>query len=417
MNKWNRLRRGAGTQLLLFVGLWMGIAAPGAHAAEPGRLDLARLLRGKPSVLPDHGGAIAEILVYFTEDHDEGFTPLLRDLFNKMPSDVRFVVACPNHAEVQRFERTLGAAARAGGRQIRVYSLGVDISVWARDRVIARQFPNGRPAPYLVPLPSPDSEEWRLNEHYAPFALEAAGGLPEVQAAPLRIEGGNLLATRNRVIIGVNALVENADLLDDWPERLQLNQRMQDLFGKPVLLIGEDEATLPWDHVDMYITPISAQGVLVADPALGAELLDLPLTRDTTLCEDDPDCICASPEEAELFDAAAEQLASAGFSVHRLPALVNRADGWMITYNNVLIDEREGKKTVFMPVYGVAALDEEATHIYRRLGYTVATVDVSGVFEEGGAVRCVANVLQRRRSPALRTARVAPAEPPAVRTR
>jgi hypothetical protein len=68
----------------------------------------------------------------------------------------------------------------------------------------------------------------------------------------------------------------------------------------------------------------------------------------------------------------------------------------MITYNNILIDERDGREIVYMPVYNVPPLDETAAAIYRGLGFEVHTVDVSQVYDLGGALRCMVNVTQRR---------------------
>jgi hypothetical protein len=67
----------------------------------------------------------------------------------------------------------------------------------------------------------------------------------------------------------------------------------------------------------------------------------------------------------------------------------------MVTYNNVLLEQRGRQKIVYMPVYGVPALDRGSERIYRGLGFEVKTIDVSQIFELGGAVRCLANVTER----------------------
>ncbi len=48
-----------------------------------------------------------------------------------------------------------------------------------------------------------------------------------------------------------------------------------------------------------------------------------------------------------------------------------------------------------MPVYGIPSLDTRARETYERLGYEVCPVDVSQVFRNGGAVRCIVNVTRR----------------------
>jgi hypothetical protein len=79
-----------------------------------------------------------------------------------------------------------------------------------------------------------------------------------------------------------------------------------------------------------------------------------------------------------------------------LPVIISPYAECMITYNNVLMERRQGQKIVYMPVYQCPALDAEAAAIYSALGFRVHEIDVSGVYGEGGAIRCLTNVTARR---------------------
>jgi hypothetical protein len=169
------------------------------------------------------------------------------------------------------------------------------------------------------------------------------------------------------------------------------------LAGREYVLVGDEHGEVPWCHVDMYLTPIDEDTVLVASPRLGLELTG-------EACDEDADpmtdpglgAACLADMLQERFDAVVTLLADHGYRVRRVPALVNVADEWMVTYNNVLIDDRSDRRTVYVPIYGLPVLDEVAVAIYIGLGFDVRTVDVSNVFASGGALRCVVNVTQRR---------------------
>jgi len=70
--------------------------------------------------------------------------------------------------------------------------------------------------------------------------------------------------------------------------------------------------------------------------------------------------------------------------------------GWM-TYVNVVMDRREGVRTVYLPQFGVCpALDAAGAAVWRGLGWRVVAAPCREVFVHGGALRCLVNVLARR---------------------
>jgi len=51
---------------------------------------------------------------------------------------------------------------------------------------------------------------------------------------------------------------------------------------------------------------------------------------------------------------------------------------------------------VLMPTYDFPALDDYAAKVYTNLGFEVSRIDVSSLYENGGAIRCIVNVSRRR---------------------
>jgi hypothetical protein len=101
-----------------------------------------------------------------------------------------------------------------------------------------------------------------------------------------------------------------------------------------------------------------------------------------------------------VYEQIAGQLAAAGFRVERLPILHGeRLDearrGVVLNWNNVVtLDTAEGRQ-VFVPRYGVPALDRLAHEAWARWGFAVRPIHVRGTVVYGGAVRCVVNVLEQ----------------------
>jgi hypothetical protein len=94
-----------------------------------------------------------------------------------------------------------------------------------------------------------------------------------------------------------------------------------------------------------------------------------------------------------VYERIARQLRDAGYAVERLPILHGQ-DGRVVTWNNALVERRDGEVRALVPVYGIPLFDERAHAAYQRLGCRVLPVEVAEVAALGGAVRCLTNVLE-----------------------
>lgn len=347
-------------------------------------------------VIPDTGGPIAEIVLHFKLEMESELEPAYYDLFNALPADVGFQIICPSSADAEGFLIHWGPEASAGGRQVRVVNVNCPITIWARDRRIARQSAySGEVARTFAPASVPDYEEDKCGELLVTRFLASEGLIPDVMGSDLHIEGGNVVSNHRHAFIGANVFEENAATI---PDLLCLHQELIGLTGRQYLALSDEFDRVPWCHVDMYVTPVDESVVLVASPALAQRILlsDVVSADADAFLGSEEEILRASATAEYTLTAIASQLADSGYRVIRLPAVIDPKEEWMVTYNNVLMERRNGQRVVYMPAYCIPALDQAAAATYESLGFVVHTIDVSMIYEGGGAVRCLANVTARR---------------------
>ncbi|MBN1341034.1 MAG: agmatine deiminase family protein [Phycisphaerae bacterium] len=342
-------------------------------------------------VIADTGGPIAEIVLHYVPESSDLLTLSYHDLFDSLPPDVHVMVLCPSEDGADQFIADWGDPARAGGRALTVVNVDGCITLWARDRCIPRQRAvSGAPASVYVPTDNADYGDDKHNELLVPGWMAAAGLGPSVLESRLHIEGGNIVSNGRHVFLGANVLSENGR---PPGSEEAFRRELAELFGRPVLLLGDPAGNVPFCHVDMYVTPVDDQTVLVADPRLAAELL---ADQQGASAGKGPAGSSPIVHGAGTLDAVADRLGDNGYAVIRLPCIIDPNEEWMVTYNNVLMERRDTRRVVYMPIYQIPALDETVAEVYRDLGFEVHGIDVSMIYEFGGAIRCLANVTRRR---------------------
>lgn len=349
-----------------------------------------------PGLVADDGGPISELLLHYAANSEGELGAPFYDLFQHLGPNVRLQVCCPNEGSVEAFNQRWGAAASANGRNVQVINVNRPITVWARDRRICRQMPDGRAAACFVPTAHFSYDTEKQNDLVLSSLLWQTGLVPGVTLNAFHLEGGNVVSNRRQVFVGANAFDDNTHR---FRSEASMFAELGRIFGRPVVAIQAKDGNTPWIHTDMYLTPIDSRTILVSSPSEGCRLLDgqssFTIPHRDRQVQVDFDVLAPDSLRQTQFDDVADQLASLGYQVIRMPSLINVEKDWMVTYNNVLMDYQNGQRVVFMPIYHIPELDHAAAQIYRALGFEVRPVDVSPIFQLGGAIRCLANVTRR----------------------
>jgi hypothetical protein len=352
----------------------------------------------EPSPLPagtalvrDDGGAIEAVLLYFDQSWATNATLLFKELFKTLPVEVQVQVACADAGSIHYFEKEWGRSEKERGREVILLNAGKSLTIWARDRHLAAQGPLGKVRVSLLPAPLNQSKV-SIQERSIPKLRLANGLVDRVGYIPFHLEGGNVASNGRHVFIGNNVLEHNQEVLAD--ETL-MREELESLFGRDVLFVRDYSGKVPHEHLDMYLTPIDERNVLVADLASGSKVLQdqdgrKPLST-----------VNVNPVIQRQLQEISDILQKQDYTVHRIPAVIHSQTDWMVTYNNCLMERRSGEKIVYMPVYRLPVLDKAAMSVYRGLGFRVETIDVSQVFRNRGALRCVVNVALRKPLPAV----------------
>ena len=90
-----------------------------------------------------------------------------------------------------------------------------------------------------------------------------------------------------------------------------------------------------------------------------------------------------------------DSLESQGFEVVRIPLVLTTTPRVYVTYNNAILETRDGEKRIYMPVYGIPGLDWAGTRAFENQGWKVIPVNVSDVYTYTGSLRCMVGVIRR----------------------
>ena len=354
----------------------------------------------QPRVLDDTSGAIARILLLYSASDAPSVSIPYLDLLNKLPVEIGVVVCAADSASVDDFRDRFRTSLIRKPRSVQFLEVGFLTSAWSRDRIIARMRADFKPASSLLPLGADwyREEEWKDLEVFQ--AMSDQGVMIGNFSLPLHLEGGNVVGGSDYVFVGYNVITDNlaagmqADDIRGWVGKA---------LGKEVVFLQDADRNVPKSHADMYLTPLPGNKTLLADPRLGTRLLG-GLTEGSLSYPDaegvDRDTLFFMHDTrlVNQFDEIQQELHERGLDVDRLPAVFAGDNEWMVTYNNVLMDFRRGHSIVYMPVYHLEALDSAARRVYESEGFEVRTIDVSTVFHLNGAIRCLANVIERKPS-------------------
>jgi hypothetical protein len=216
---------------------------------------------------------------------------------------------------------------------------------------------------------------------------------------------------------------------DDIPDQAHwlstAHEIFEEKFGHKVTIIGDDDpnttvveepATF---HMDMGMTPIDSNKVLVGDPSIAVEAIknmtpeeraDHNARLNAALGKPAGfDSLAAlvfestvrEPNLQHNFDVNAKKVAEGGYEIGRLPYLQGPQGFSWVTYNNCLMESytrEDGShvRRVFLPTYDLPILDGIARETYEKEGFEVIPLNLAALTSWRGAIRCISNVLERR---------------------
>jgi len=370
---------------VLGVVIGLCLAAGGATLVE--RLRAARAPYAAGPVLSESDGRMREAVIHYVSGAAPIVEQAYRQFLGQLPSDVTVHVVCPDRAAFDDLVGRMGPVACP----LQPVVVGHEITCWSRDRWLALEPAGyGKPIVLLSPRAEAGAELWPLRAGDARVADDLARALGRrvlSQRSELYFDGGDFLADDRTVFVAPAVLRRNLQ------RTVQTEEELIDLLARTlqrrIVLFKE----APEHHVAMYMMTVGDGAVLVGDPSLAKALL--PNEAVAGLCPTGGGADFSEGTQ-RLFDSVAEQCRAAGYRVVRVPTVPGRDGRTYLTYLNVVIDQRDGRRIVYLPTYdAVPRLNEAAAETWRSLGYEVRPVDCSAVYSHFGTLGCLVNVLGR----------------------
>ena len=361
------------------VGACLGLAVGlllSTDRARQGAVD-----RG--AMLDEYGGPLRSVVMQYTKGADFVW-PVYRQFLMQQGAELTVYVACPAEGDFAELREAVG---EVGCRVVPVYTRH-EMTTWSRDRWVVLQDARERGRPTLLAQAGEVREEiWpqRAGDGKVFEDLARAVGF-EARRSALFFDGGDLLADGDWVF-ATRAVLER-NLQHRVATREELVGALEREVGRRVVLLADG----PDHHAGMFMMAAGARRMVVADPALGREVFDAGGDTAAGLAGGAD----FTAETQQRFDAVAAVVRAKGYSVTRIPAVPAHEGKMYLTYVNVIIDKRDARDVVYMPVYaGQERMNAAATAVWAGLGFEVRPIDCTSVWQRGGALHCLVNVLER----------------------
>lgn len=378
----------------VLLGAVLGLVAAGVVLTLADRLHwpLPTPAPAPGPLLSDADGALRTLVVHYEPAAGPTVEAAYRDFLPHLPAEVTVLVVCPDAAAFEDFRARVGPTACT----LVPYAVGHPITAWSRDRWLAlAPGEPGAPTTLLRPASEEGATLWPARAGDRQVALDLAAAMPgrvRAETAALHFDGGDFAADAATAFVAPAVLRRN--LQRTCRTRDELVAKLERALGRRVVLLEE----APDHHVGMFLMPAGRRTVLVGDPSLAARLLGRP---DGGLPEGQPG-LCppagedASPGTQALFDAVARRCEREGYRVLRLPLVPGRDGRTYVTYCNVILDERGGRRTAYMPSYaGAEPLNAAAEATWCEAGWDVRRVDCTRLYGHFGTLRCLVSVMER----------------------
>ncbi len=336
-----------------------------------------------PVAIPDCDGTLQAVVLQYNPEAGDISAPVYRELISRLPRRVTIYVVC---TEPNAFGHLLFHAELPETRPTPLF-FQHEMSTWSRDRWVAMTDDQGT-VTILAPRGEQGANLWPQRAGDAKIARELGLVIDDLQVktSTLYFDGGDIVVDDQRAF--VTPAVATRNIQKTVETREELLEALHAELGRPVVLLD----VAPPHHAGMFMMPIGDNRVMVGDPKLAAAIMGVE-EFETLL----PDGADFRIETIDQFDAVAEQVEASGAQVIRMPVVSSPDGRSYLAYLNVILDQRNGQRTVYLPVYqGAEPLNAMATQIWTEAGFTVVPIDCTSAYRHGGSLRCLVNVLQRK---------------------
>jgi hypothetical protein len=357
------------------TGICIGLLAAAVVLAMTGR---AQRSIGYGPMLSECDGRIRSVAIQYV--HGSAFAvPVYRQFLGDLPRDVKVYAICPDQISFDELKSAMGVESG----WLTPIVTGHAMTAWARDRWISLAAGRGESAGTLVAAGAENGAEiWpqRKGDQQIAQDLARAIGKQSLRSG-LYFDGGDLLADSHSVFVAPGAITRN--IQHTCADQVELKAIIRRQFGAEPILLPD----APDHHVGMFMMAAGNGRVVVGDPSLAQPLfapMELPGGADF------------SGATQRRFNSVAIAAENAGYRVTRIPCVPSADGKTYITYVNGIIDQRDGERTIYMPVYrGEGRLNAAATAVWQRLGYRVVPIDVTSAFRFFGTLHCLVNVVEK----------------------
>ncbi len=360
------------------LGMLLGgaIGAIGLSLTDRFRAERAAWESGP--LLPDCEGALRELVVHYVPAAAPIVECAYRGFLRQLPAEITVHVVCPDRAA---FDDLLGRVGTVACTLSPVL-VGHAITCWSRDRWLALGPATGKmpvpPVTLLLPRAEEGAELWPARDGdglVGDDLARALRGRAAAERSQLHFDGGDFVADADTAFVAPAVLARN--LQRTVQTEGELRAALERILRRRIVFLRN----APDHHAGMVLMAAGDRTVVVGDPSLA---------------RGQPGDGDFREETQRRFDSVAADCAAAGYRVARIPIVPGRDGRTYLTYVNAILDQRAGRRVIYMPVYAhVPSLNEAAAAAWRSLGYEVRPVDCSAVFPHFGSLRCLVNVLRR----------------------
>jgi hypothetical protein len=336
-------------------------------------------------ILSDCHGQIRTLAIQYTSQARPVVGPVYRDFLRQLPDDVTVYAACPTQDDYRDLLECIGPV---DCRMVPV-TVGHEITAWSRDRFLSAG--RGDSVTLLGPLGADGAENWpaRAGDLRVPAELATLAGV-DYQRGDLFFDGGDFVCDGRRAFVAPGVIARN--IQHTVTDKAHLLRELERIAGRPVVLLENG----PQHHAGMFMMAAQENVIVVGDPRAGQRWLEQQSQAGAPPVVCPPEGPDFSDQVVARFDAVADAAVAAGCRVVRVPIVPGRNGRTFVTYLNVIIDQRDGRRIVYMPTYrGLEGLNQVAAGVWQSLDCQVCPVDCTDLYIHFGALRCLVNVVRR----------------------